>query len=304
MRAFTLAELLLVIGIVAILMALLLPAVSSIRRKARQAQTSALLSSIATALDQYQSDFGDYPRFSLDDQPPGTPNPLNAAEDRGARLLARAMLGPAPAKDPNINHDLTSGGPYASPQEYLDACNAAFQDGNGEASNPFGFKENIQIVQREGEVGAFYPGKVFSYLDPERYLLRETSDTAWQGTYKYGPDAVMLDTGFEKPILYYPGLRKKPDMSKPVPSAPTIGQFIDEFNQDQPQLALYNSFDNRAHLSRTELRKLLGDESDDGIVGPNEKEAASGPYLLIAVGTEGLYNVPIANFQATTRPAQ
>ena len=301
-RGFTMAELLLVIGLIALLISLILPALSAVNRKARQVQTGATLASIATALDQYVADFGDIPRFGLDDS--SFPNPLNSAEDRGARLLARAMFGPAPAND-NVTD------PAGLPDD-LDYAKTAFQDGHGDAANPFGFKEKRQLITRDEdgdgtpEVGVNYPGKVFSYLDPEKFLLLETADTAWQGAgFRYGPDVVMLDTGFEKTILYYPGLRKQPDISKTVTgSSPPIGQFVDEFNQNQPQLALYNSFDNRAHLTRLELRRLLGDASDDGVIGAGEQAMMTGPYLLIAVGTDGLYNfAPVANFQPVTSTA-
>src|SRR5688572_31308761 len=65
-RGFTLMELLVVIGILALLFALVMPALNMVRRQADATRTSALLASIGTALDAYKSDFGDIPRFSRD----------------------------------------------------------------------------------------------------------------------------------------------------------------------------------------------------------------------------------------------
>ncbi len=57
-RGFTLIELLIVIVIIAILMALILPAIGGIRRRARIQETSAELSKLDTAIAQFTSDLG------------------------------------------------------------------------------------------------------------------------------------------------------------------------------------------------------------------------------------------------------
>src|ERR1700684_3577784 len=64
-KAFTLMELLVVIGIIAILAGLLLPAVNHMRHVAQIAAGKADLQAIATALDAYKADFGDYPRNTV-----------------------------------------------------------------------------------------------------------------------------------------------------------------------------------------------------------------------------------------------
>jgi type II secretory pathway pseudopilin PulG len=62
-RGFTLIDLLVVIGLIALLMALLLPTLSVVMGRARRAKASATLASISLALEAYKQDFGDYPRF-------------------------------------------------------------------------------------------------------------------------------------------------------------------------------------------------------------------------------------------------
>lgn len=86
--AFTLAELVVVIGILALLLATLLPMVQRARVAAKRARLALDLNAVGTALDAYRDDFGDYPRPSDYDYSNNT---------RGAAILCRALLGPQDA---------------------------------------------------------------------------------------------------------------------------------------------------------------------------------------------------------------
>jgi type II secretion system protein G len=101
-KAFTLIELLVVIGIIGILVALVLPAINSARRNASIARQQLDMQAIATALEAYNGDFGDYPR---------NPN------------LAREKVSPA-------NSD-----PYPKPQPYLSLVPALLGPGPGVTQN-------------------------------------------------------------------------------------------------------------------------------------------------------------------------
>src|SRR5688572_21873807 len=83
-RAFTLAELIVVVGIIALLAATLLPMVNRARVSAKRARMSLDLNSIAIALDAYHDDFGDYPR----------PSEHDYSKQRGAEVLCGALLAP------------------------------------------------------------------------------------------------------------------------------------------------------------------------------------------------------------------
>jgi len=58
---FTLLEMLVVIAIISMLAGLLMTGVTAARRKAAQRRTSLMLQRIATAVENYELDFGDYP---------------------------------------------------------------------------------------------------------------------------------------------------------------------------------------------------------------------------------------------------
>jgi prepilin-type N-terminal cleavage/methylation domain-containing protein len=60
-RGFTMIELLTVIGIIVVLMAILIPVISTVRRIAQNTDTTHLLTKIATACNNYYTDFRGYP---------------------------------------------------------------------------------------------------------------------------------------------------------------------------------------------------------------------------------------------------
>lgn len=60
-RGFTLVELLVVIGVIAILVGIAIPALSGVRRNAQRANTKNLITELGLAIENYQLDFGDYP---------------------------------------------------------------------------------------------------------------------------------------------------------------------------------------------------------------------------------------------------
>lgn len=60
-RAFTLVEILVVVGIIALLIGLLLPAIGNVIARAKSAQTRSTMESFVKACDAYHLEFGEYP---------------------------------------------------------------------------------------------------------------------------------------------------------------------------------------------------------------------------------------------------
>ncbi|MGD0463067.1 MAG: prepilin-type N-terminal cleavage/methylation domain-containing protein [Tepidisphaeraceae bacterium] len=105
-KAFTLVELLVVIGIIALLAGILLPVLNHVRRTSQITGQKADFQTIATALEQYKADFGDYPRnanlptWSVAST--GFPAPVFYS-------LAVALLGPGPAVTETVGSNLEVG---------------------------------------------------------------------------------------------------------------------------------------------------------------------------------------------------
>lgn len=84
--AFTLVELLAVLGIIAILVALLIPALTAVRKMAKEAQQKAQITTIELGLTAFKNDYGDYP-------PSDCPPLPSTCDYCGAQKLAEALVG-------------------------------------------------------------------------------------------------------------------------------------------------------------------------------------------------------------------
>jgi type II secretory pathway pseudopilin PulG len=85
---FTVVELLTVIGIMAMLVALLIPAVNAVKNTAKRVKQKAQFASIEMGLTAFRNDYGDYPPSNWWD--PALAGPRNYC---GAQKLAEALVG-------------------------------------------------------------------------------------------------------------------------------------------------------------------------------------------------------------------
>src|SRR5687768_16434458 len=84
--AFTLVELLVVMGMILVLISLIMPSLSAVWKGSVRTRMAADLQTLGTALEAYKQDYGDYPR-------PLATASFNA-ENSGPQLLTAALLGP------------------------------------------------------------------------------------------------------------------------------------------------------------------------------------------------------------------
>ncbi len=272
---FTLIEVLVVVGIIALLAGLVLPALLHARRTAIVTRTKSDLALIGTALEAYKHDFGDYPRFAspLDDKEseanavPGRGTWLDYSADRGARLLCFALIAPGPA------------GTGAA------AVDTGGQDG---ADGP-GFRGRRTLIAGTTTLA----GKVYSpYIDSSKFKIQSTQPNM--------SDAKLLD-GSGMPILYYPAL--------PGPAQTSINNgYINSVTINSSFVAgtplpLYNFFDNSAVwnlrygvAALDQFRKLTGDLDFNGTIEPAKGESAvtSQPYLLWTAGADAAFGLDAA----------
>lgn len=97
LMAFTLVELLVAIGIIAVLVAILVPAIGGARASARRASTSALMTSVANAINQFKTQNGRLPGFFSQHELGQSTN------NTGFTTMENALLDLAGGLDPTAN---------------------------------------------------------------------------------------------------------------------------------------------------------------------------------------------------------
>ena len=95
-KGFTLVELLVVIGIIALLLGLALPALNEARFRAREVASRASLKSVEMAIEIFADDMGHYPKSSprpMLKQIDEAPAAAGVIEDQGAHRLVESLVG-------------------------------------------------------------------------------------------------------------------------------------------------------------------------------------------------------------------
>lgn len=194
--AFTIVELLTVMSIIVILISLLVPALSRVRRYSRRVKQKAQFHAIEVALDIYSAEQGEYPDSGQFDE--------NDESYCGAMRLCEAMVGqdmlgshPDSHFTSNLKVDPTATNPlYEDPVNYTgfiaDATNLGARKG------PYLQLENAN-ANRLGDLYGTAPGNTGS-LEKERFVL---CDVYGRVTDKQSGKSLGM------PILYY-----KADTSK------------------------------------------------------------------------------------------
>jgi type II secretory pathway pseudopilin PulG len=294
--AFTLVELLVVISIIVLLAGLLLVAVNRVFRQGSDTRAAADLASIATALEAYKQDFGDYPRVTQ--------------TNTGAAVLCKALIGPSPhaplsgarnagqflavpAGTINITYlsmiDNNSTTPPGSNDDWvrfdvLDGADGQVDSG-GKRIGQNGFRTGPKTIDDNDDGIPDRPGgKVWGpYLQPEKFLTK--------------PDIGVLLDFRGNPILYFPA-KEAANVAQP-------NGYVS--NGNTPRYDINNGYRYFFHPGETgatanlnalaRIQVMFGDVGCNGALdtqfGVAESDGATGvPYVLYSAGADGVFGPP------------
>jgi len=339
-RGFTLIEILVVIGLLVVLIAITAPLVVRAQRQAVKSRVLADMQSIASALEAYKADFGDYPRVTV--------------ANTGAAVLGKALLALGPGSDPvpafanatpyTVGQMVQSGGIYYE-------CIAA-STGNpvtdtsywatvAAPTTPAAVAYNAALTYKAGETVSD-TGVAYVCI---RYQLSGAptpvvTNAAWWAPFSTGDGA--NGPGFRiragsaakrpylqadrfkvvgtdlvdnegNPILYFPASPAKRNLSAGT------GHTANLAAASSDATSLYDPNDNvvpfRLQSPTVEatdvnamirIRAMLGDMDADGqidsaVIGTKrELTATEAPFLLWAAGRDGIFGPPVVEATVTT----
>ena len=271
---FTVVEVLAAVGIIALMVGLLLPALSVVRNKAKEVKQKAQFATIGLALTAFKNDYGDYPRSDWL-LPPAPGSDYCGAQKLTEALLGWDLLGFHPKSDFRSNG-------YNDDRVFIyDANNPVFFD---QRTGPY-----IELTSanafRLGNISIRYPGMFNNTrpLAPNTFVLCDV----------FGAKKVTLANGetvrVGAPILYY----------KANTSAKTIREIYNVQDNDAI-VQIKQQADNKEHpLTRPGgqfqyFYEYIRDPKISARPWPYRPDS----YILISAGVDGLYGTgdDIRNF--------
>ena len=302
LTGFTLVEILTVVAIIATLVAILIPALSTVQRIAKETKQKAQFNSIKLALETFKNDFGDYPPS----------NYLIGGNYCGAQKLAEALVGwdllgfhPKSAWRAD-GLDTAGGAGTYDPGRVRDTNGDGFPDTLEERQEPYLQLADIGVF-RLGNISIDKPGLFNNTgnLHSDTYVICDVFGVKKVTMVKSDPvtgQPISLTENAGTPILYY----------KANTSSKRLLNNLAEFDNN-----IYNMRDNGVlvNLGKITDRKEhplyypeLFYSAGKGIVDPKVVIDPGDPtklwpyrpdsYILISAGADGLYGTSddIRNF--------
>ena len=271
---FTIVELLAALGIIALMVGLLIPALSMVRNTAKETKQKAQFTTIELALTAFKNDYGDYPRSDW----PLPPAPWS--DYCGAQKLAEALVG-WDLLGFHPKSDFRSNGRNDDGEFIYDANNPIFFD---QRRGPYLELATFDAF-RLGNISILNPGLFFDSrpLAPNTFVLCDV----------FGEKKIMLSNGKTvragAPILYY----------RANTSAKTIREIYNAQDNDV-LIQIKQQTDNKEQpLSRPAGQfQYFYDYIRDPKISARPWPYRPDSYILISAGADGLYGTSddIRNF--------
>lgn len=268
-HGFTLTELLVAIGIIALLIAILLPALSKVIARAKTTQTQSTIQEFAKACDAFQQEFGFYPGI--------VPEAILASDPKisGTENALLHLMGGA------VDQDDPAYGSFSG-----DWTQITF----GSGANTFSIKVNPQEIGRGPRVaGKQYP----PFFAPKQSELIATTQTYSGSGFPFSQSLPDLVDSWGQPVLY---LRAMRDVG-PLVGAPGVAQFavgpiqpyianvieLGELGRSQETSILVTAPDVPQTLAQIIRQPAFG-KGNEPLNG-----TARGRYAIISAGPDGVF---------------
>jgi type II secretory pathway pseudopilin PulG len=286
---FTIVELLAALGIIALLIGLLLPALSMVRNTARETKQKAQFATIEMALTAFKNDYGDYPPSD------GIiSSPSQYSDYCGAQKLAEALVGwdllgfhPKSAWRADGYDGLTTRGSLTyDPEQVRDEDGDGNPDSLDERKGPYLELASANVF-RLGNISTQNPGLFNNTnpLAPNTFVLCDA----------FGAKKVMLADGkmvrAGAPILYY----------KADTSGRTIRDIYDVRDNEaliEVKAVAENKLNEHLLNSTANTYQFFYDYIRDWKISARVWPYRPDSYILISAGIDGLYGTDddIRNF--------
>jgi type II secretory pathway pseudopilin PulG len=267
---FTVVELLAALGIIALMVGLLIPALNVVRNKAKETKQRAQFMTINLALTAFKNDYGDYP---------GSDWPLGS-DYCGAQKLAEALLG-WDLLGFHPKSDFRSHGRNDNGEYIYDANNPIYFD---QRKGPY-LELATTSAFRLGNISAFYPGLYNNtgVLAPNTFVLCDV----------FGKNKVTFPNGKTAkagaPILYY----------RANTSGKTIREIYNALDNDAlVDIKLKADGKNHPLAGAGNQYQYFYNYIMDPMISARLWPYRPDSYILISAGVDGLYGTgdDICNF--------